>query len=191
MGTLGKITLAAYLFFLFSCSGGPATQQKAEKEEAKKVEQNIPEFKIDFPITNFKVEKTEKRDPTFNNLLITNWVLEGEGESGPFLYFIAHNKFPEELKEIEKKGPNALNSAFQTMLTGQATKLGGTDFMYTEIQYEDYKGLESICKVFNGNGILKSRVYKINNDLFMMSAGGYNISIDSVDKFLNSFRLVK
>ena len=117
--------------------------------------------------------------------------MEGEGENGPFLYFIAYNEYPEKLKEMEKAEPNSLNDILKTMVSGQATKLGGTDFEFKEINYEGSKGMESNCKVFGGNGILKSRVYKINDGLFMMSAGGYKISVDSVDKFLNSFELVK
>jgi hypothetical protein len=191
MRNIVKITFAVCLLFLFSCSNRPVDQQKEENTKTEKVENIIPEFRIDFPKTNFKVEKTEKRDTSFNNLLITNWVLEGEDENGPFLYFIAHNKFPEELLELEKTDSNSLNVALKAMLAGPATKLGGTDFGFKEIKYRDYIGMESICKVFKGNGILKSRVYYINNDLFMMSAGGFNISIDSVDKFLNSFELIE
>lgn len=191
MGNIGKVILAASILILFSCSNGPENKQKNEDSMAKKVEQAIPKFKIDFPETKFKVEKTETRDANFDNLLITNWILEGEDENGPFLYFVAQNEFPEKLKVLEKADPNSLNIALKTMLEGQATKLGGTGFEFTEIKYAGYPGMESICNVFNGNGILKSRVYKIDNNLFMMSAGGLKISVDSVDKFLNSFELVK
>mgnify|MGYP006878262834 CR=1 FL=1 len=80
---------------------------------------------------------------------------------------------------------------FEAMLTSSAVKLGGTDFEFSNIEYENYKGMESICKVFNGDGIIKSRVYKIDNDLFMISAGGQKIDLEMVDKFLNSFGLKK
>jgi hypothetical protein len=80
--------------------------------------------------------------------------------------FGATNKFPQELKIMEVTEPNSLNVAFKAMLTSSAVKLGGTDFEFSEIKYKDYKGLESICKVFNG-----------------VSAGGKKISIESVDKF--------
>ena len=107
------------------------------------------------------------------------------------MYFVAHNKFTTKLKDLEETEPNSLDVAFQAMLTSSAVKLGGTDFEFTKIEYEEFKGMESICKVFNGDGIIKSRVYKIDNDLFMISAGGQKISLESVDKFLNSFGLKK
>jgi hypothetical protein len=151
----------------------------------------IPEFDINFPETDFKVEKTESRDQSLGNILITNWVLQEKDENGPFMYFVAHNEFPKKLKDLEETEPNSLEVAFQAMLTSSAVKLGGTDFEFTNIEYDDFKGKESICKVFNGDGIIKSRVYKINNDLFMISAGGQKINIETVDKFLNSFGLKK
>ena len=151
----------------------------------------IPEFEIEFPKTDYKVEKTESRNSELGNILVTNWTLQGKDKNGPFMYFVATNKFPQELKNMEEEDPNSLNVAFQAMLTSSAIKLGGTDFEFTEIKYEDFKGMESICKVFNGDGIIKSRVYKLDNDLFIISAGGLKISIESVDKFLNSFGLKK
>jgi hypothetical protein len=151
----------------------------------------IPEFDIKFPETEFKVEKTENRDPSLGNILITNWTLQGKDENGLFMYFVAHNEFPKKLKDLEKTELNSLEVAFQAMLTGSAVKLGGTDFEFTNIEYDDFKGMESICKVFNGDGIIKSRVYEINNDLFMISAGGQKINIQTVDRFLNSFDLKK
>jgi hypothetical protein len=186
---IGKLGLIAYLLLIISCSNG---QTKSENENTTETTEHvIPEFEIEFPKTNFKVEKTESRNPGLGNLLVTNWILQGKDENGPFLYFVATNEFPQELKDIEDTEPNSLNIAFQAMLTSSAVKLGGTDFEFTEIKYKDFKGMESICKVFNGDGIIKSRVYKIDNDLFTISAGGKKISIESVDKFLNSFGMKK
>ncbi|MBT7041333.1 MAG: hypothetical protein HN921_15985 [Bacteroidetes bacterium] len=49
--------------------------------------------------------------------------------------------------------------------------------------------MESVCKVFSGEGVIKSRVYKINDNIFMISAGGKNIDLNSVNDFLDSFYL--
>jgi len=188
---IGQLGLIAFVILIVSCSNGNTKSETETKKTTQTVEHLIPEFDITFPETEFKVEKTENRDPSLGNILITNWTLQGKDENGPFMYFVAHNEFPKKLKDLEKTEPNSLEVAFQAMLTSSAVKLGGTDFEFTNIEFDDFKGMESICKVFNGDGIIKSRVYKINNDLFMISAGGQKINIETVDKFLNSFDLKK
>jgi hypothetical protein len=191
MNIIGKLGLIAYLLLIISCSNGQPKSVTKNEESNETVEHVIPEFDINFPDTDFKVEKTESRDASLGNILITNWTLQGKDENGPFIYFVAHNEFPKELKDLVEIEPNSLDVAFQAMLTSSAVKLGGTDFEFSNIGYESFKGIESICKVFNGDGIIKSRVYKINNELFMISAGGQKISTESVDNFLNSFGLKK
>jgi len=188
---IGKLGLIAYLLLIISCSNGQTKSETKNEKLNKTVEHVIPEFDINFPDTEFKVEKTESRDPSLGNILITNLTLQGKDENGPFMYFVAYNEFPKKLKDIEETEPYSLDVAFQAMLTSSAVKLGGTDFEFTKIEYEGFKGMESICKVFNGDGFIKSRVYKINNELFMISAGGQKISTESVDNFLNSFELKK
>jgi len=187
----GQLGLIIFVILTISCSNGQTKSQTEAKKTTETIEHVIPKFEINFPKTEFKVEKTEKRDPSLGNILITNWILQGKNENGPFMYFVAHNKFPQKLKDLEKTDTNSLDVAFQAMLTSSAVKLGGTDFKFTNIKYDNFKGMESICKVFNGDGIIKSRVYKINNDLFMISAGGQKINIETVDRFLNSFGLKK
>jgi hypothetical protein len=188
---IGQLGLIVFVILIISCSNGQTKSQTETKKTTETIEHVIPEFEINFPETEFKVEKTENRDPNLGNILITNWILQGKDENGPFMYFVAHNEFPKKLKDLEKTESNSLEVAFQAMLTSSAVKLGGTDFEFVNIEYDDYKGMESICKVFNGDGIIKSRVYKINNDLFMISAGGQKIDIETVDNFLNSFGLKK
>lgn len=187
-----SILVLAFMVTLFSsCTNeNPRTEENTIKK-IEKAEHKIPEFDIRFPETSFKVEKTETFDPNLDNIKITNWILQGKDDNGPFMYFVAHNEFPDKLKKLEGQDSNSIQTAFQAMLTSSATKLGGTDFKFMEIDYDGYKGMESICKVFNGDGIIKSRVYRINNDIFMISAGGRQISVDSVDDFLNSFKLKK
>ena len=191
MNKIGQLGLIVFVILIISCSNGQTKSQTETKKTTETIEHVIPEFEINFPETEFKVEKTENRDPNLGNILITNWILQGKDENGPFMYFVAHNEFPKKLKDLEKTESNSLEVAFQAMLTSSAVKLGGTDFEFVNIEYDDYKGMESICKVFNGDGIIKSRVYKINNDLFMISAGGQKIDIETVDNFLNSFGLKK
>lgn len=172
---------------LTDCSNG---QDKNEKREASN--ERIPEYVIEFPQTNFKVEKTETTNSTpTENLLVTNWILQGETENGPFMYYVTHHKFPTSMNAEIEKNPNSLNEFFQAAMTSSATRLGGENFRFTSYPYDNYPGLEGICDVFNKNGIIKSRMIKVDNDIFVISAGGRKINMDTVDIFLNSFKLKK
>lgn len=182
------LRLIIILTLFASCS---KEQRKTDNKELNKTEITkaaIPKFDIEFPETAYKVEKTETIDSSLD-VPVTNLILQGEDQNGPFMYFVAYNAVPNQLKEIIKNDPNSLNLAFRAMLTGSATKLGGTNFIFTEIKYKNFNGMESICKVFDGEGIIKSRVYMIDGNIIMTSAGGKNINIEAVNKFLNSFAI--
>lgn len=182
------LRLIIILILFASCSNG---QRKTDNKELNKTEitkATIPKFDIEFPETVYKVEKTETIDSSLD-VPVTNLILQGEDQNEPFMYFVAYNAVPNQLKEIIKNDPNSLNLAFRAMLTGSATKLGGTNFIFTEIKYKNFNGMESICKVFDGEGIIKSRVYMIDENIIMTSAGGKNINIEAVNKFLNSFAI--
>jgi len=189
MRKIKTIGLVIILLSTVSCSNGQS-KSETKKENNEKVKIEIPKFEIEFPKTEFKVERTENRDYSLN-VIITNQILQGAENNNPFMYFIAYNELPEKLKNAIEKEPEALKTAFQAMLTSSATKLGGTDFQFKEIELNEWSGTESICKVFEGKGIIKSRVYLIENYIFMISAGGKEISIEKVDNFLNSFKIKK
>lgn len=138
-----------------------------KKSESQNESKNVPEFDIEFPKTEFKVEKTEQRDPSLN-VMVTNLILQGEDNNNPFMYFVAYNQMPEKLKTMLEKDPDSQTTSFQGMLMGSATKLGGTDFEFNEITLNELKGTESICKVFDGNGIIKNRVFLVENYIFMI-----------------------
>jgi hypothetical protein len=171
---------------MLACTNG----QNSNVTSVQIINQKIPDFNIDFPKTEYKVEKTENFDNSLG-IKITNRILQGADQNGPFMFFVAHNVVPEKLKITIEKEPKSLDVAFQAMLTSSATKLGGTDFTFVKIKYENYEGMESLCKVFDGDGIIKSRVYMINDNIFMISTGGQKINIATVDNFLNSFGLKK
>jgi len=183
-----SLLIISILVFIFSCSSGKNNDGKAARN-IDTVEHNIPEFEVDYPETQYGVEKTETINRNLGGILITNWILQGAENNDPFMYFVSHNVVPKNLDKLIKDDPNQLRIAFQALLTSSAAKLGGTDFKFAEIYYSDYSGMESICKVFNGEGLIKSRVYLIEDNIFMISAGGRNIDVESVNRFLNSFKL--
>ena len=182
------LRLIIILTLFASCSKGQSKTENKELTKTEETKQTIPKFDIEFPKTEYKVETTETTNSSLN-VPVTNLILQGKDKNGPFMYFVAYNAVPNQLKEKIKNDPNSLNLAFRAMLTGSATKLGGTNFIFTEIKYKNFNGMESICKVFDGEGIIKSRVYMIDENIIMTSAGGKNINIEAVNKFLNSFAI--
>lgn len=181
------------LLVIVACSGGkPKTESvKNEKSENKEVQLNpqIPEFDINFPESEYKVTKTAKNVEPVGGAIVTNWILQGKDDNGPFMYYVAHNELSDLLKAKIENNPVALNMSFEAALKGSADKLGATDYTFKEIKLDNYPGMEAVCKVFNKEGILKSRIYKIDDSFMMISAGGLNIDTVAVNTFLNSFQL--
>jgi len=187
-----KIFILISLTTLISCSNNqPAAEAPLANQPDTTIKKTHEAFEIDFPITRFQVEKVITKDSSAGNISINNWILRGAENNDPFIYFVSQNATPEQLQIQIEKDSNLIYVAFQTGLTRSATPLGGKDFTFKKTTYQNYKGLESTCKVFDGTGIIKSRMYNINDTLYMISAGGKNINMEMVDKFLNSFRLKK
>ena len=182
-----------YLTFVFgailsSCSNGQQSSDSIEIETNEPSSEKIEfsEFDVNFPETEYEVQK-KVTNPT-NMPTVTNYLLEGKDENGPFMYFVAFNEVPQDLEELAEE-PDLLNIAFQGMLTGSAEKLGGFDYEYNEIKHEEYPGMSLKCKVFNGDGLIKSKVYLIQKKLYIISGGGKNINEETLDNFLKSFKL--
>lgn len=167
---------------LTSCSN----DEKIPNAETAEHEQDIPEFEVVFPKTRFEVKESESN--SMDMPTVTNWLLEGKDENGPFMYFVAHNKLSKDLENLIK-GETERDLALQGMLTGSAEKLGGHDFEFTKTNYKGHPGMASKCKVFDGDGMIKSVVYLIDQNFFVISGGGKQINEVTLDKFLASFKL--
>lgn len=190
MNLITKSCIVVLLSTLISCSNEQAAsdpQLTNQTDTAKSI--SAERFEISFPVTRFNVETVLSKDSAAGNVQIKNWILRGAENNNPFIYFVSQNEIPQRLKTEIEKDSNALYAAFQAGQTRSATPLGGKDFTFKKHYYKSHPGLESTCKVFDGAGIIKSRMYNINDTLYMISAGGRAISADSVDKFLNSFRI--
>lgn len=174
--------------FLSSCSNSQENKivENNSSVDTLNVKNEIPKFEVVFPKTKYQVKK--KVSNAVNAATSTNWLLEGEDENGPFMYFVAHDKLPKEIENL-KGDPNLLNISLQAMLTGSAEKLGGFDFEYSKKDYHGHTGMASKCKVFEGEGMIKSIVYLIDKDIFIISGGGKKINEDSLNVFLASFEL--
>lgn len=193
-----KIIWKSLLFLLIvACANDKVqTASSAKNNTTEKTEETpdlsgIPEFDINFPESDYKITTTQNTVAQAGDAVVTNWILQGKDENGPFLYYVAHNELSGALKMQTENNPDALNTAFEAAIRGSADKLGAADYTFKEIKLGNYPGMESVCKVFNGEGLLKSRVYKIENSFMMVSAGGRQIDATSVNAFLNSFQLKK
>lgn len=185
------------LLIMISCANEQPKKDVKEKTNSETrpekapatTEQYIPQFEVNFPLIKASTQKTETIDSAAGNVLVTKWFKQGNDDNGPFIYFVSHNKLPESEKVELKKNPASLNKILQDALKASGVKLGGSGFDFQNIDYNTYNGMESTCQIFNGEGIVKTRVYLIGDDLFMVGAGGKNINIESVDTFINSFKL--
>ena len=133
------------LIVMTACSN---TNVKNEKEKNLPVTETeiserskIPAFEIEFPESDYKVTETTKVVEMAENTLVTNWILQGKDENGPFFYYVAHNELSTLLKNKVENNPVALNMAFEAALKGSADKLGATDYTFKEIQIENYPGM--------------------------------------------------
>ena len=171
---------------LVSCSD--SQESETPNGNATEIELDIPEFEVVFPKTKFDVERSESR--SINKPTVTIWILEGKDDNGPFMYFVAHNKLSKDLENVVN-GETERDLALQGLLTGSAEKLGGHDFEFTKTNYKGNPGMASKCKVFDGDGMIKSVVYLIDKDFFVISGGGKQINEVTLDKFLASFQLKK
>jgi len=184
---------AIYLTFVFgavlsACSNGQQSSDSVDVETNKSSTEIIEflEFDVNFPETEYKIQK--KITNPANMPTVTNYLLEGKDENGPFMYFVSFNEMPKDFEGLVED-PDLLNVAFKGMLTGSAEKLGGFDYEYSEIKYAEHPGMSLKCKVFNGEGMIKSKVYLIQTKLYIVSGGGKNIDKEILDNFLKSFKL--
>ena len=171
---------------LYSCM---AEKNNADAENPLEAHE-VPEFSIQFPKTNYSVRKSEFVDEKQNGVVVTNWVVEGTTDDDPFKYFLEFNEVPEKLHPLIHKDSNSLNSTFRRVLTKAGREMGARQFDFQSIQYNGLIGMESRSALFDGAGIIKSRVFKVNNDFFIVSGGGKNIDTNTVNRFLNSFELL-
>jgi hypothetical protein len=173
-----KVVLYLLIFNFISCSSVSSDVQEESKE--------IPYFDVKFPCKDKDIEYS------VNNIIdedytITLWYMRGADSQGnQFMYIVGHNKLSTSLKE---KYTVSIDDLLIESLRGNATKLGGENLQFNKIRHNGYDGIEMICDVFNGEGVLKGIAFKISNDIFLLSAGGQNIDEDSINTFFNSFKL--
>ncbi|MFK7031522.1 hypothetical protein [Flavobacterium oreochromis] len=167
---------------------GQETQNSTfNKSDSKKIE--TKDFIVYFPKTEFKIENQNNIQATNGKGIINIWTLKGEKNNNQFIYQVFQCILTEEtINEIERY-PNTLNVMCNATMMSFASKLGGKDFEFTPLTENEFKGMSSTCSIFDGKGILNSKAFKVNNSLFMISAGGKELNQQSILDFLASFKL--
>ena len=87
--------------------------------------------------------------------------------------------------------PNTLNVIFIATLMRFSDRFEGADFTSNEVKIDGYSGMQGISKVFAGDGLIKSAIFRKDDKIYMVSAGGKGMKLNDIDKFINSFRFNK
>lgn len=197
MNFIRKITAFALLLTMVSCMNEQQktetkTEVKAETKQenvSETTEQYIPQFAVNFPLIKAETQKTEVVDTAAGNVLVTQWFKQDTDENGPFIYFVLHYQLPPSIKTQLKNDPSSYNTALESEIIRSNVRLGGSDCNFSEVEQKSFKGMESTCKIFDGEGFVKSRIYLVGNNMFIVGAGGKHIKQEPVDSFINSFTL--
>ncbi|MDR1755348.1 MAG: hypothetical protein LBR65_00065 [Culturomica sp.] len=152
---------------------------------------DFPGFRVTFPDTGCEIQKKEKEVdvPVLGKTAATSWIMYRQEAATPFLYLVSFTRFPEMLANYLDMDPKSLNTLLRTCLEASASNFGGTDFTFKEFSHNGYEGLEATCKISNGGGDLKGRVFKSGSLIYVICGGGAPIDLAETDKFLASFRL--
>jgi len=184
--TFKFIFIVALLFTLNSCKG-----QTENSIDRKTQTFNAKEFKVDFPKTKNEIEVKENTATTSGKGYVNVWSLKGADEHGPFVFEIFESPITEERIAEIKKVPNTLNVIFIATLMRFSDRFEGADFTSNEVKIDGYSGMQGISKVFARGGLIKSVIFRKDDKIYMVSAGGKGMKLNDTDKFINSFRFNK
>ncbi|MDL2283093.1 hypothetical protein LJB94_01085 [Odoribacter sp. OttesenSCG-928-G04] len=174
MNLMVKFFCFLLFFILLSC------------QQEKKVN-----FEVKFPKENAKVEKSTVNLPGLVDHPVTILRLDDNQEESYAFYSLYHTRIPNNLKAILQTTPDAPDLLVKTLLSSLLTGSEVFDCEIKDILHMTHQGYEIHCAAFEGYGFVKGRGFKIDNSLFFLYAGGEEGSEESVDKFLNSFRIKK
>lgn len=180
------MSIIALLFSLNSCQG------QTENLIDRKMETfNAKEFKVDFPKTKFEIEVKENIAAASGKGYINVWLLKGADEHGPFVFEIMESPINEDMITEIKKVPNTLNVIFIATMMSISSRFEGTDFKSNELKIQGYSGMQGISKVFAGDGLIKSVIFRKDDKTYVITAGGKAMKLNDIDKFIDSFSLNK
>lgn len=191
MKSAKTLTIIIVLILNVSCAKGQNKSEDSTIDETKYKKVETIDFIAYFPTTQFEIENLNNMQTSNGKGSVNVWTLKGTNGNNPFIYQVSQSIMTKEMIDEIEKMPNTLNVICNGTMMSFASKLGGENFEFNSLNESGLKGMTSTCKVFNGNGIINSKTFRVNNYLYMISAGGKEIDIKTVEEFLRSFELKK
>lgn len=107
------------------------------------------------------------------------------------VYMVNFTEFPAE--QIHSSDTDALPEFFRNSIDGAVTNVAGKLLSEKTIQYGDYPGREIKIDFRNGMAVICSRMYLVENNLFMMQTITLTEKQNnkSITRFMDSFKLKK
>jgi len=181
-----KATMRILALIIVSMNSWIACSQNNLNSSSLTKKIDTEDFVINFPQTIFTIDVKKDQATSSGNGSVSVWSLRGNDENGPYIFQVSQSLMTQKMLEDIKKVPTTLNVICIGTMMSFAEKLGGKDYESYELKESKYKGMGTIFKVFDGDGILKSEAFQVKNYLFMVSAGGKNIDSKLVDDFIKS-----
>jgi hypothetical protein len=186
-----KIIAILLLIVNTNCAKGQNNNEDSNNDESKYEKIETIDFVAYFPKTEFKIENLNNLQTSNGKGSVNVWTLQGTNGNNPFIYQVSQSVLTKEMIDDIEKMPNTLNVICNGTMMSFASKLGGENFDFKPLNENGLVGMSSTCTVFNENGIINSKAFRVKNYLYMISAGGREIDLKAVEKFLESFKVIK
>ncbi len=119
------------------------------------------------------------------------WIYKGGKEDANFIYSVSYVDYPE--GTFHKDSTDLVDEFFQVSIESNIKSLGGTLVYKSESPYGQYQGIIYRASYNENGAVIKSRMILVKDRFYALQV--YTLSEKSLnpemDKFLNSFRLVK
>lgn len=119
------------------------------------------------------------------------WMYQGTQDDPNFIYSVSYVDYPE--GTFHPDSTELVNELFHASIESNITSLGGTLVYKSESPYSQYQGIIYRASYNDNKAVIKSRMILVKDRFYALQV--YTLSEKSLngdmDKFLNSFRLVK
>jgi len=148
-------------------------------------------FKVEYPgkpTEKVKVLNTAEGDI---NLNLFEYVTEKTETESAVAYIASFIEYP--IQSVNSDDKEKLKQFYRKMVDGVVTKVSGKLMKETIITLEGFEGVEARIEMKEGLEFVKLRVYLIHNKMYMVETvtETKNETNKSINRFMNSFRLIK
>ena len=148
-------------------------------------------FKVEYPgkpTEKVKVLNTAEGDL---NLNLFEYVTPKTETESAVAYIASYIEYP--IEAVNSDNKEKLKQFYRKMVDGVVTKVSGKLMKETIISLEGFEGVEARIEMKEGLEFVKLRVYLIHNKMYMVETvtETKNETNKSINRFMNSFRLIK